>query len=445
MRAITPDDDFLLLTDTPETPMQIGALQLYEVPDPERAGFLGRVREHLRERLPLTPLLCVRRAAPLRFSSDVWLDVADCDLERQVVRAPLRGASRAALYAFVAEAAMRPLDLAFPPFQVFVADDLADGGCAILIKVHHALTDGIGFQTILRGLTDPQAEPDRPTKPVRRSERAPWAPAWLAREAWRFHRDRSLRAAYKADLAAAQNALAHHRRDTGARRAPPTGRTSGARVYETDSLDLERLRAVGRGLAGTVNDVFLAICAGAVRRALTAIGDLPDAPLVANSARSYRRPEHGDFGNRIVALHPMLATHLEDPRERFVAGQASMRVELERSRLAERLLGAPETPFGPRRRADLIAERLKRGRVLPGDVVLSNVPGPAEPRHLAGFRQQANFPMPILASGAFLNITMRRREGQLDLGLMADADRLPDLCALKAGLRQSLEELEAVA
>src|SRR3546814_10229996 len=95
-----------------------------------------------------------------------------------------------------------------------------------------------------------------------------------------------------------------------------------------------------------ISDWSSDVCSSDLRKHLLAIGDLPDTPLVVNSARSYRRDEHGPFGNRIVALHPHLATHLADPIERLRAIQASMAAEMRRTGHDEALLDGAEKPYG---------------------------------------------------------------------------------------------------
>ena len=84
-------------------------------------------------------------------------------------------------------------------------------------------------------------------------------------------------------------------------------------------------------------------------------------------------------------------------------------------------------------------------RVLPGDLTLSNVPGPAQARWLAGYRQVGNYPAPILENGRFLNVTMRRNADMLDFGIMCDAAKLPEAARIRDCLLQSLEECERAA
>ena len=203
------------------------------------------------------------------------------------------------LLRFVAEESLQRLDLTRPPFKVHVIATVEGGRSALLIRVHHAVTDGVGFQTLLDQLSDGTT-----TGEARRAKRPPPAPIWLAQAALRFWSERGVRqaaAARKADAIAARKALPARARTPVLKLS---GATSAARIYAALSLPLASFREIGAGLSATVNDVFLAVAASALRDVLLDLDDLPDAPLVANAARSYRRPEHGSFGNRIVALNP---------------------------------------------------------------------------------------------------------------------------------------------
>lgn len=447
MQRLRPDDQFMLLMDSEVTPMQIGALIILDVPPAERPAVFEKLRSHFLGRLPRTPLLRVLRHCPALYDSPVWLNAPPSDAESHIVRGP-GGDSMddRALRAFAARFSVERLDLSRPPFLIAILDNLAGGGAAVLIKVHHALTDGVGFQTIL-GLLSDEADASPESSGAARRERSPAAPLWLAWSALRLARARPARlraAKHRAEAAAAlkQFQVVHPRTPTPVLKL--SGPISAQRAYATISLDLDRLRAMARALCGTINDMFLAIAAGAVRAYLQEIGDLPDMPLVANSARSIRRPEHGAFGNRIVALHPALATHLADPLERLRAIQAAMALEKRRTHLDEALLDQPETPFGPRDRRRKFAQRPRGEAVLPGNITLSNVPGPAGPRFFAGLRQTANFPTPLLGSGRFLNITARRNGDRLDLGIMTDPARIGDIGRLVTLLHASFGEYAAL-
>ncbi|PKB14388.1 WS/DGAT/MGAT family acyltransferase [Novosphingobium kunmingense] len=416
VRRVRPDDHFMVLTETDASPMHVGALVVLDVPHSERAGLAGRIRHQFAARLPATPLLARLVEAPDGFDSDVWVDLAAADLDALIVE---EGSSD--LGQEVARINLQRLDLTGPPFKVHVFPDAA----AFYLKMHHCVADGIGFQEVLRLLSDDNA----PVPPRSADARLPGGEEWRALSEARFAAEAQARSD---QVIARKAALAELEAFTGERAETPqlklSGPTTAQRGYATTSVALKPFRAAAQALDATVNDLFLACAAWALRDHLLAIDDLPATPLVVNSARSYRRPEHGRFGNRIVAIHPHLATHLPEPIERLRAIQASMACELRRTALDEALLDALEKPYGARDRRAAFADRTRGGgRVLPGNVTLSNVPGPGGERRWAGYRQVHNFPVPIIGSGRFLNITSRRSGANLDMGVIADAGKIADV------------------
>jgi diacylglycerol O-acyltransferase len=444
VRRLRPDDHFMVLVETQATPMHVGALVVLDVPDEAKQHLVASVRRQLAERIWHTPLSAVLRQSPDGYDSDLWVDVDRIDFDRHVTRVPVEGAmGDDAVRAFVANRVMERLDLSLPPFHVDVFDRLEGSRGALYFRMHHAVADGVGFQTILGLLNDGSA----PTPP-RGAGRLPQDAEWRFLAGARFDRLAAGAAAQVEHRKAALAAIEELSADPANRRASTpalkmSGPTSGLRAYGVVSLELERLKAVGKRLGGTVNDVFLAIAAAAMRRLLIEMDDLPDTSIVVNSARSYRRPEHGLFGNRIVAMHPHLATTEPDPIVRFKSIQAAMAAERRRTPYDEALLDQPERPFGARNRRAKFAQRLTGGAaVLPGNVTLSNVPGPAAEQSFAGFRQIANYPVPLLGSGRFLNVTSRRNGPMLDMGIMADPLKIPDPGRVARYLSDALAEYE---
>jgi diacylglycerol O-acyltransferase len=421
VRRLRPDDHFMILTETDASPMHVGALILLDVPTGERAGLTERFRRQLGERLPGTPLLARLVEAPDGFDSPVWAEVADADLARHVVE---EGDDE--LFAAVARLNLQRLDLSQPPFMAHVFP--AAG--AVYFKMHHAVADGIGFQEVLRRLSDDCVS----VEPRPGDAEVPARDTWCALSEARFAAETARR---EAQSAARKEALAALEAFKGQRAETPvlklSGPTSARRSYATISLPLAPFKATAHALKATVNDLFLACASWALRDYLIETDYLPASPLVVNSARSYRRAEHGAFGNRIVAQHPHLATHLADPIERLRAIQASMASEMRRTALDEALLDALEKPYGARdRKAAFTGRTAGGGRVLPGNVTLSNVPGPGGDRTWRGYRQLHNYPVPIIGSGRFLNITSRRSGPSLDMGVIADAEKVPDVGRIAA-------------
>jgi len=426
-----PDDHFLALLEGDETPMHIGSLLVLDVPEAEAAGAAELVRDALVERLPRTPLLRVLRRAPLGFDADVWVRPGHLDPDRHFVihRRP-DGApwSDEDLEAFVADHVTRRLDLEQPPFLVHLLDPVENGRLALYVKIHHCVTDGVGFQTILGLLSDEPAT-EVVVEPLGSEAELPARHDWLRSSVAGFRVARLGRPAIDSARKAALEAL-----KAPELQRPPTptcalsGPTSTRREYTTVTLPFARLKDDAAALGATLNDLFLALAGTAVRALLVEMDALPEQPIVTNSARSYRRPEHGLFGNRIVAIHPHVATHVADPLDRLRAIQASMALERQRTGFDEALLNAPEVPFGAATRRRRFAGRRSTGaNVLPGNISVSNVPGPAHALHYAGLRQLANHPAPLLGSGRAINFTARRNADSFDVGVMVDPTKVTDV------------------
>lgn len=452
LEKLRPDDHFLILLESDETPMHIGSLLVLDVPDTQRHGAAERLRDHVVSQLARTPLLRTLHPAPLGFDSDVWVRADDVDVDRHVVihRADQPMDDRD-LHAFVEQHVMQRLDLSRPPFLVQILDPVADGGhggrVAMYVRVHHSLTDGVGFQHLL-GLLSDDPEPDTPPAvPLPSIDELPSRHDWLRASLDRFRDARSHESELREQRRAAVLAL----RDPELQRSPTpecalSGPTSNARAYTRVTLPFDELHRVAHGLGATVNDLFLAIAGTVVRGHLADADALPDEPVTTNSARSYRRPEHGLFGNRIVAIHPHLATHIEGPINRLRAVQESMGVERRRTRFDEALLNQPETPFGPLvRRRRFAARRSTGGAILPGNITVSNVPGPGHVRRFAGFAQRSNHPAPLLGSGRALNFTARRNAGAFDIGVMADPAKIPDVDGVADRFRRAFALYRALA
>jgi WS/DGAT/MGAT family acyltransferase len=201
----------------------------------------------------------------------------------------------------------------------------------------------------------------------------------------------------------------------------------------------------------TVNDVVVSICAGAVRRWLLEHDDVIDQPLVAQIPVSVRRNEEiGTYGNKIMLMSAPLFTDVADPVERLKMTHDSLAVMKERHRAmpAELLQDAnhfiPPAVFS---RAARLTFRLSTSQVgRPAwNLVISNVPGPQFPIYMAGAKLVANYPVSVITHGMGLNITVMSYMGELDFGIVADRDQMPDLANLIEWLEDELDALKPKA
>lgn len=448
MERLRPDDHFMILLEGDETPMHIGSLLILEVPDTEKESFFDKLRAHLVDHLPQTPLLREIRQAPLSFDSDVWVRAENVDYDYHIRRhhteKPMTDQD---LKGFVADHIMTRLDLTRPAFMVYVLDNVENNRAALYIKVHHGVTDGIGFQTILGLLSDDKASDEVVIPPAQREQDLPSRHLWLAQSAVRFYGMRKRQEKQKARRKAAREAL----RDPAMQR-PRTpeitlsGPTTMKRSYTMITLSFPRIKRISKALGATINDILLVLAGTAMREMLLEMKGLPEEPLVANAARSYRRPEHGLFGNRIVAIHPHLGTHIADHIERLHAVQESMALERRRTPFDEAMLNQPEVPFGPRTRRQVFAQRRTgSGTIIPGNITVSNVPGPAQDRYYAGFKQLSNHPTPMLGSGRPINFTSRRNADALDIGLMVDGEKIKNVEHIADLFRNAADIYERLA
>jgi diacylglycerol O-acyltransferase / wax synthase len=221
---------------------------------------------------------------------------------------------------------------------------------------------------------------------------------------------------------------------------------TGARRFAAESWPMERIRTVGEATDGSVNDVVLAMCAGALRRYLLDQDALPDQPLVAAVPVSLKKDDDGPSeGNAVGAVLCNLGTHLEDPAERYEMIHRSMRDAKSQmqgmGQLGVTLLSAVN--FGPVALGPLF--RYRPLRKPPFNLIISNVPGPAKPLYWNGSRLEGIYPASIPFDGQALNITVTSYAGSLEFGIVGCRRRVPHLQRLLDHLETSLAELEALA
>lgn len=193
----------------------------------------------------------------------------------------------------------------------------------------------------------------------------------------------------------------------------------------------------------TVNDVVLAMCAGALRYYLAEHNALPDTPLIAMVPVSLRSADESDSGgNRVGTLLCNLGTHTSDPAKRLETIGASMRrsktVFAELPRIQALAVSAfTIAPLGLAAIPGFVSSAPP-----PFNIVISNVPGPAEPMYCRGARLDGNYPLSIALDGQALNITVVNNADNLDFGLVGCRRSVPHLQRLLVHLETSLSDLE---
>jgi diacylglycerol O-acyltransferase len=387
----------------------------------------------------------------------------------------------------VARLIARPLDRRRPLWLSYVIEGLAGDRFAVLTIFHHAAVDGASGVELLTVMLDdkPDARPLDAPREAWHGERSPGDIEMLGRavlglarkpargllltarttgEIGQATRNPALVAAgnqLRGSLRGPLGTLLNLGRDRGEDRdTPPTlpsvrpprtpfnDRITPHRRLAIGSASLTAIKTIKSAHDATVNDVVMAVCAGGLRAWLEAHDALPDDPLVALVPVSVRTGDETErWTNRVSMLSTILPTDVADPVQRIARVHSAMQAskELFGALPAERLTDAAEFPppavFA---RAMRLSARLRLGsRLTPGNLVISNVPGPRNPLYAAGARLQHYFPISVITEGQGLNITVHSYEDRLDFGLVACPELMPDLEELLNSILAGIDELAA--
>lgn len=429
-------------------------------------GF-ATVREVLEERIHLLAPYR-RRVVPVPFGIDhpYWVDDAEFDLGFHLrhIAVPPPG-DPMDLADLVARIHERPLDRAHPLWELYVIEGLAGGRIAIYTKVHHAAIDGLSGNELLSIVLDTLPE-GRAVEPPE-TEWAPGGepnalgllgrsfgsmavrPARAVRLGYEVMRSMPLLRAFATlpSLALGSDADAPFARPTLiAPHSALNAAISAHRRFAYGVVGLTDVKAIKDTVGVTVNDVVVAVIAGAVRRWMLRHHSLPERSLQALIPISVREPgEEGEFGNRVSAMIAPIGTHLEDPARRLSFVHETLAVAKEQHDATPAHLLQDLAEFAPpavsARAAQLVFRNGRAGRITPFNLVISNIPGPRNPLYFAGARIEGHFPVSAIVDGAALNVTLVSYEDRLCFGLVADREIVPDLWDLMSFIDDEVEQL----
>jgi diacylglycerol O-acyltransferase / wax synthase len=350
------------------------------------------------------------------------------------------------------------LDRQRPLWEMWVVEGLEGDRFAVISKVHHCMIDGISGVDILRELLSMTPDQDVPEpapfipRPMPsglellRAEMTRWATLPLAtfgnvraviREATETRREAVTR------IRAVANAVGTSFR-TGSD-TPLNGEIGPHRRFDWLPMDIADIKAVRRALGGSLNDVVLTVVTGAVRRFLLRRRVNPATIEFRIMAPVSVRTddERGTLGNRVSAWLLPLPVAIADPLKQLEI--IAMRTdELKRSRQA--VAASVLTEMAEWTPSTLLALAGRNvTRLLPFNMVVTNVPGPQMPMYMLGSRMMESYPHVPLVDGLGLGIALLSCEGKLCWGFNADYDLIPDLRAFVDAIRESFRELRQLA
>ena len=457
MRRLEGEDNGFLAWENDAQPQHnIGAVVL----DPQR----GQVPLTF-ERVKVAVQGMVDRIEPLQwqllmprlpFGRPWWISRPQLDIEYHVKRAtaaaPGRDRELAAAISSIFEVG---LDRARPMWQLWYVDGLANGRIALVLKIHHAVGDGMAARHLLETMysADPETPLPVPATPPLPNERRPRPPVWLplvmrhqlaaifgfpriiARTARVTRTIRRRKKAGKPGYAAAFAA-------PGARFNAPL---TSDRRFAYNSCDMQTIKRVAKAFGATVNDVFLACCSGALREYLDRHEELPAESLTAVVPVSLR-PPGGEFewGNHVARWNVALGTDIADPVERLRVIVAATRTAREVQAERDALLQHDWMEYWPlfwfySRALPIVAERMSHRPIF--SLIASDMPGPQQRLYWGGAPIEKLIAVGPVVFPMGLNFTGLSYEDQMTIGVLTCGDHVPDPWQIADGLPKAIAEL----
>ncbi|NMO03584.1 wax ester/triacylglycerol synthase family O-acyltransferase [Gordonia sp. TBRC 11910] len=463
MRALSSLDAQFLLAERGNFGAQYCGLMFFRT-DTGRPITAASMTERISQRLHQTPPLNWKVVnVPLRLGYPVFID-AEVDLSQHVVESTLATPDLEALRAEVAKIQGARLSRDIPMWRIHIFHGLPDT-TALVMTLHHSVADGIAATEILAAIVDTPVEfviaPPVPAEPE--PSRAALVTAAMSAQWERMRRGVGALPVTLANLdqvPALRGLPGVERlarairgdRDAPLLPAPRTrfnARLSPNRSVAYGSVPLDDVKAIKDEFGITVNDVVIALCAGALRRRLAATGGPPAAPLVAYLPVSTRIPYAADrFGNAITSIIAPIPTHLDDAAARLDFAHHTLAAAKNRTQAAPPSLLSdvndpiPAPIFGLAARGLVSAMSSKHTRP-PVNLIISNVAGPRTGLSCHGAPLLVNYPLSVIFDGFALNITVVSYRDSLDIGIVGDAVAVPDTAELIDDMKAELAELNA--
>ncbi len=424
--------------DRPTNLMVINSVLLFdEQLDWER--FAEVVRRRMVERYPRFH----QRVAEGRVALDGphWREDPDFDLARHMHRRGLPApGDEQALRDLAGDLAAMSLDRGKPLWDMYLIDG-PGGGCAVIVRMHHCIADGIALAQVMLSLTDTAPEAEADVVPNGRDPHGRSWPLGLFEEGLRtLAHPRHAAGALFADAQALaklvftpRDAPSVLKRDAGAPRS----------VAWSRPLSLQRVKAIAHAQGATVNDVLLAAVSGALRGYLADRGEEPHElrTLVPVNLRAPEEPIPRELGNRFGLVFLTLPVDLSSRRERL-------------HELKRRMDEIKSSPQGPVSYAVLEAIGLTppeiESRVIDiftakATAVMTNVPGPRETVYLAGRPLRAVLVWAPTAGSVGMSVSILSYDGTITVGLLVHAQLVPDPQAIVARLQRELAAMARLA
>jgi WS/DGAT/MGAT family acyltransferase len=477
MKTLSGLDATFLYLETPQTPMHVGSLHLYELPAGFKGSFHRAVQDHIRRRMHLAPIFSRRLAfMPFDLGHPVWVEADAVDIDFHIRKAPGRSLTVKQVEAAAARLHSQLVDRDHPLWEFHIFDSVkAPAGMktegklvAFYSKIHHAALDGKGGTVLANAILDLTAEPREvpPADPARKGRSAgdlkvgELIGAVFSNSLAQYAKiARSLPAAVTSVSGAvagqAKSAVANGVKSPVGL-APRTMFNAGItkdRAFATASVPFAQCRAMSKAVGGSFNDIVLWLCSTALREYLAKHESVPRKSLVAAMPVSLREESNKELNNQASISLVELGTQHADPLKRMAAimestakvkgALASLKSVLPTdypSLMSPWLVGGAGNALLRTYGRAGIAEKLPAL----ANLAISNVPGPQVPLYLAGARMLTFHPLSIIMHGMALNITVQTYAGHVDFGLVACPKAAPHVAELAHAIESAFAQAQSM-
>jgi WS/DGAT/MGAT family acyltransferase len=461
-KPLSPSDSFFLLIESENTPSQIGVLARLKLPEGKDKRFILEMVEGFRKYQPTIPpfnLKLAERSTTQPMYAWETVDNIDIDYHLRHSALPQPGGERE-LAVLISRLHSMPLDHRRPMWEFHVIEGLENDCFAIYSKMHHSLIDGVAGTRLMEqwmSQITPETKPDFP-------------PFWAMEQAKRPGRRKSLtekslsypqallaqisdpiKAVTGVFSATMNSILGTHSRKNADLVAPysaPNSMLNSAvgphRRVSTVEFKTQRLLDIGKHLGGTLNDVVMAVCGGALRSYLLEQDALPKKSLISQVPVSFRQKDDVGGGNAIGMILASLGTDESDTLKRFKKVKASMSAgkDLLCNMSAAQITAYSAIMTLPFALGQMTGIGNSSSRPM-YNVVISNVPGPKEIRYLNGAEVFSIHPVSFIMQGQALNITLFTYADTITFVFTACRESLPSIQRLVTHTTNALELLES--
>jgi diacylglycerol O-acyltransferase / wax synthase len=421
-------DAVLLYNETPNLHQHTMKVAVVDASDCDDFGF-DRFRQTLARRLHLLePLRYQLAEIPGKLHHPMWLENCDVDLDYHVRRMQIKPpGGRREFDAAIGEVACTPLDRSRPLWEFHFAEGMPDNRFAIIGKVHHALADGVASANLMARALDLPGSSQSERDDYRRDP-CP-SNGQLLRAALRDHA--ALLKELPRLLSDTVKGIRRVRRES--RSAPDLARNfhppktflnhvvTPGRTFASATLDLAEVKAIGKQLGVTINDMVLAISTGALRTLLLKYDGHADEPLLAGVPMSIDPSPTRISGNAIGTIVVSLPVHVTDPLDWVRLARVGAMIGKENARLLGRELVSRWASYAPPALTEWGFRRIATsGPNKLVNVAISNVPGPREFGRIACAPMVELYSVGPLTFGVGVNITVWSYVDQLNISVLAD-------------------------